>query len=146
MLLVPQLSRAVLRRLRGAQALTDGLSLPVELFGDWEPVPGQEPDLDYVDTDYLERGRFVNVAPLPIGGEGDINTDAVLGPDPAFFNRLRPSLTDAPGVQSIGVQQLLDLRGEGSLAYVTAGAHTPWVACSRAVQLEHDYEFGTGES
>ena len=100
------------------------------LYGDYEP-PSDEGVLDaYVDGDYSYNGpgtseRFFFVAPLPVNGGGDLSTEAVLGPRDSDNERPRPpSLEDVAGVDGVGVQQLLDARGEGSLGYVAAGA--PW--------------------
>lgn len=104
------------------QALTDGLSLPVELYGALSASTASD--------------RFFVTVPVTVGGDGDINTRTLLAPG-ALSNDI-PSIADAPGATRVSQQQLLDARGAGSLAYVTAGAtpaqrvQLPSATCHRA--------------
>lgn len=103
------------------QVLTDGLSLPVVLFGDFDGPSDFDGGsvTDYYDPQDPDRVMFA--APLLIGAQGDLNTDLVLAADPGADNRQSTSLENAASVTSVGVRELLGARGDDSLAYVTAG-------------------------
>lgn len=88
------------------QALADGLLLPVALSGEFNAGAG--------------RDLFFRAAPLAVGGGGGVNTDTLLAA--GALRDARPSLADAPGVTSVGAQQLLNTRAGDSIAYVSAGA------------------------
>lgn len=113
----PQRTCGLAQNSSHVQALTGGLLLPVALYGEFNGGAG--------------RNRFFRAAPLAVGGGGGVNTDTLLAA--GALSDARPSLASAPGVFSVGAQQLLDARGDDSLAYVTAGASAS--ACNRASAL-----------